>query len=74
MTEITAEDIELYPKFRTTIHKIGSTKYKQVDWSPMLSGVFIKHESDRRYRQITEWFDKDASTLALKFILDRINN
>lgn len=74
MFKIKLNELELYPDFKITKHRIGSTQYKQTDFSPMLSTVSIKHDSDRRFREIQDFFGNEASTLALKFILDKINN
>ena len=68
---------DLYAEFKEHITIIGSTRYKQVDWSPMLSGVFIKTPLDGKYakfRQITEFFGEDADIQASRFIMDRTCN
>jgi hypothetical protein len=68
---------ELYADFKVNITTIGSTRYKQIDWSPMLSGVFIKTASDNKYanfRQIKDFFGEDASHQASQFIMERTCN
>jgi len=69
--------MELYDEFKVNVTRIGSTRYKQVDWSPMLSGVFIKTALDGKYarfRQITEFFGEDASVEASRFVSHRVNS
>jgi hypothetical protein len=69
--------MELYKDFKVNITTIGSTRYKQVDWSPMLSGVFVKTALDGKYakfRQITEFFGEDASIQATRFVSDLVNS
>ena len=69
--------MELYEKFRVHVTRIGSTRYKQVDWSPMLSGVFVKTGLDgkyARYRQIMEFFGEDASAEASRWVSQTVNS
>lgn len=68
------EAVKLYPKFRTFVYQIGSTKYKQTDFSKMLTTVSIKNFADRRFREIKDFFGEDAAIAAQRFILDRVNN
>ena len=69
--------MELYKDFKVNVSTIGSTRYKQVDWSPMLSGVFVKTALDGKYakfRQITEFFGEHASIQASRFVSDLVNS
>jgi len=69
--------MELYKDFKVNVSTIGSTRYKQVDWSPMLSGVFVKTALDGKYakfRQITEFFGEYASIQASRFVSDLVNS
>ena len=69
--------MELYDDFKVSITTIGSTRYKQVDWSPILTGVFVKTALDEKYarfRQIDEFFGEDASVQASRFVSHRVNS
>ena len=71
------QDLELYPKFKESFYRIGSTRYKLVQYSLMLSGVFIKHDYEGRYarfRQIADFFGEDSHAQASRFVQDRLNN
>lgn len=63
-----------YDSYVVTIHTIGSTKYRQVDYSPILTSVFIKNWQDKRYRNIKDFFGENAAIEAQRFCLDRVNN
>jgi hypothetical protein len=66
--------LELYDTYTITKYTIGSTKYRQVDYSPMLTSVFIKTWQDKRYRAIKDFFGETANIEAQRFCLDRVNN
>jgi hypothetical protein len=70
------KDLELYPKFKETIYRIGGTRYKLVEFSVMLAGVYIKHDHEGRkhFRQIADFFGEDSHTQAIRFVQDRLNN
>lgn len=70
-------DLELYPEFKESFYRIGSTRYKLVEYSIMLAGVFIKNDHDgkhARFRQIEDFFGEDSYVQAYKCIQDRMNN
>ena len=74
---LTAEELkalEMYDTFIITKYTIGDTKYRQVDYSPMLTSVFIKTHLDKRFRNIMDFFGEDAKYEAQRFCLDRVNN
>jgi hypothetical protein len=74
---LTAEELkalEMYDTFIITKYTIGDTKYRQVDYSLMLTSVFIKTHLDKRYRAIKDFFGEDAKIQAQRFCLDRVNN
>ena len=69
--------MELYDDFKVSVTTIGSTRYKQVDWSPILTGVFVKTALDGKYarfRQIAYFFGEDASVQASRFVSHRVNS
>jgi hypothetical protein len=71
---VAINDVSLYEKFKITKYRIGSTQYKQEDCSPMLTQVYIKTWCDKRFRAINDFFGKDASVEASKWIYDQMNN
>jgi hypothetical protein len=61
-------------KARTSVITIGSTRYKQIDYSPALSSVFVKTKLDKKYRKIQEFAGEGANFQAYEFISDWVGN
>jgi hypothetical protein len=77
VSHYTAEELkalEMYDTFVITRYAIGDCIYRQVDYSPMLTSVFIKTHLDKRFRNIKDFFGEDAKVEAQRFCLDRVNN
>jgi hypothetical protein len=77
MSHYTAEELkalEMYDVWTITRYTIGDTIYRQVDYSPMLTSVFIKNHLDKRFRNIKDFFGENAKVEAQRFCLDRVNN
>lgn len=55
-------------------YKIGQTRYKRVNFSPVESAIYILNEKDVTFRLVETFQGKDASVNAHRTILDRINN
>ena len=74
LTKEELKALELYEVFPQFDYVIGSTTYRKIDHSPMLSCVWVKTFTDKKFRPIKDFFGEEAAIEAQRFCLGMVNN